>query len=104
MTGNGKKMVKDTQNQTMTFDSTGIILYNVTMKMTSLVIVACLSPLYTLCCKSIGVIVLIRNRSLYIRTAVISVIIYNDCYSWFIYIMANFFQSVYIMTEILVCL
>ena len=29
MTGNGKKMVKDTQNQTMTFDSTGIILYNV---------------------------------------------------------------------------
>ena len=50
------------------------------------------------------VVVRIRNQSLYIRTAIISVIIYNDRYSWFLYIMANFFQSVYIMTEILVCL
>ena len=52
----------------------------------------------------IYVIVRIRNPSLYIMTAIISVIIYNDRYSWFLYIMANFFQSVYIMTEILVCL
>ena len=54
--------------------------------------------------KYVYVIVCIRNPSLYIRTAIISVIIYNDHYSWFLYIMANFFQSVYIMTEILVCL
>ena len=53
---------------------------------------------------NIHVVVRIRNQSLYIRTAIISVIIYNDRYSWFLYIMANFFQSVYIMTEILVCL
>ena len=54
--------------------------------------------------QNIYVVVHIRNQSLYIRTAIISVIIYNDCYFWFLYIMANFFQSVYIMTEILVCL
>ena len=41
------------------------------------------------------VVVRIRNQSLYIRTATISVIVYNDRYSWFLYIMANFFQSVY---------
>ena len=52
----------------------------------------------------IYVVVRIRNQSLYIRTAIISVIIYNDRYFWFLYIMANFFQSVYIMTEIIVCL
>ena len=54
--------------------------------------------------QGVYVIVRIRNPSLYIMTANISVIIYNDHYSWFLYIMANFFQSVYIMTEILVCL
>ena len=45
----------------------------------------------------VDVVVRIRNQSLYIRTAIISVIIYNDRYFWFLYIMANFFQSVYIM-------
>ena len=49
-------------------------------------------------------------RSPYTKSVIIykdchySVIMYNDRYSWFLYIMANFFQSVYIMTEILVCL
>jgi hypothetical protein len=50
------------------------------------------------------VVVRIQNQSLYIRTDIISVIIYNDRFFWFLYIIANFFQSVCIMTEILVSL
>ena len=70
---------------------------------------------------NICVIVRIRNQSLYIRTAIISVIIYNGGYSWFLtnstwslyirtgfswslYIQTNFLRSLYIMTEMMAVL